>query len=94
MANKRHHPLVLGERVFDTDNMKWGVITKLNEDKSVLELNGEKWTADTESLYQVADGIKDTRLDDDVCWEHQLEQYPFYSPALDENLYIWETYTD
>lgn len=37
--NKRNHELVVGEVVFDCDNMTFGIITVLTPTKAVLEMN-------------------------------------------------------
>lgn len=49
-------------------------------------------TDDLDALYQVAWGVKDTRTENIVCYEHQEfdDEYPYYSPYLEENLYNFE----
>lgn len=51
------------------------------------------WTTDDlDALYQMAWGYRDTRNFDLVCYEHQDfdDEYPFYSPYKEENLYNCE----
>lgn len=49
-------------------------------------------TDDLDALYQVAWGVKDARTENIVCYEHQEfdDEYPYYSPYLEENLYEFE----
>lgn len=49
-------------------------------------------TDDLDALYQVAWGVKDTRTENIVCYEHEETEdgYPYYSPYLEENLYNFE----
>lgn len=52
-----------------------------------------KWNCDNLSnLYQIAWGIKDKRTENIVCYEHinMEEDYPYYSPYLNENLFNFE----
>lgn len=49
-----------------------------------------EWVADTESLYQFAEGVTDSREGNPVCYEHTSMDYPFFSPYLYENLYTFE----
>ena len=59
---------------------------EITEDDIVWE------TDDLDALYQVAWGIKDNRLGEMVCYEHNNTSgnYPYYSPYLEENLYSFE----
>ena len=53
-----------------------------------------QWTSDNaDSLYQIAWGIVDSRLGQLVCYEHNHteDEYPYYSPYLDEKLFKFET---
>ena len=49
-------------------------------------------TDDLDSLYQVAWHVKDNRVGEIVCYEHNniSGDYPYYSPYLEENLYNFE----
>ena len=49
-------------------------------------------TKDLNMLYQVAWGVRDKRTDNLVCYEHVVmeDEYPYYSPYLEENLYNFE----
>lgn len=52
-----------------------------------------KWNCDNLSnLYQIAWGIKDSKTENIVCYEHikMEDDYPYYSPYLNENLYNFE----
>jgi hypothetical protein len=52
------------------------------------------WTCkDAVALYQIAWGIVDSRWGELVCYEHTktMDDYPYYSPYLDENLFKIET---
>ena len=56
-----------------------------------FEENECKWECDTlNDLYQIAWGIKDKRSENIVCYEHNIEEYPYFSPYLYENLYNFE----
>lgn len=58
-----------------------------------IEETETKWECDNlDTLYQIAWGIKDSRTENIVCYEHlELEdKYPYYSPYLNENLYNFE----
>ena len=117
----RNHDLFIGEVVYDLNKNYFGVIISLNNNKAVLDMNGEPknnvpyigwcefvnkimfdceiteddlvWeTDDLNALYQIAWGIVDTRTENIVCYEHTEteDNYPYYSPYLDENLYNFE----
>ena len=68
------------------------------ENRLMMDMEvGEKdlvWeTDDLDALYQVAWGVKDARTENIVCYEHQEfedDDYPYYSPYLEENLYEFE----
>lgn len=51
------------------------------------------WVEDETDLYKIADG-KEGRDGCPVCIEHNKTQddYPFYSPTLDENLFSFEVF--
>lgn len=52
-----------------------------------------RWECDDlNHLYQIAWGIKDSRTENIVCYEHiEMEnEYPYYSPYLNENLFNFE----
>lgn len=55
-----------------------------------IEEKDLRWECDDlNSLYQIAWGIKDSRTENIVCYEH-IADYPYYSPYLDENLFNFE----
>ena len=61
-------------------------------DEEITE-NELMWTTDNlDNLYQVAWGVKDTRTENLVCYEHNNleDEYPYYSPYLNENLFSFE----
>ena len=58
-----------------------------------MEENDLHWECDDlNALYQIAWGIKDSRTENIVCYEHieMEDEYPYYSPYLDENLFNFE----
>lgn len=56
-----------------------------------IEETETKWNTDClNDLYQIAWGIKDNRTENIVCYEHNIEEYPYFSPYLNENLYNFE----
>ena len=58
-----------------------------------IEEKDLRWECDDlNSLYQIAWGIKDSRTENIVCYEHNEmdDEYPYYSPYLDENLFNFE----
>lgn len=65
---------------------------RLMMDMDVREENLVWETDDLDALYQVAWGVKDKRTENIVCYEHQEfeDDYPYYSPYLEENLYNFE----
>lgn len=89
---KRHHPLAVGEYVFDCNLQKWGKIVELNKLNATLSFKDKKWKSTRGYLYQIAKGIRCNRTNTEVCYEHQISGYPYYCPALDENLYGIETH--
>lgn len=76
-------------------NLPWGwceMENKLMFDEEITE-NELMWTTDNlDNLYQVAWGVKDTRTENLVCYEHNNfeDEYPYYSPYLNENLFNFE----
>ena len=72
------------------------------ENKIMIEMidceiteNDLVWTTDDiDALYQVAWGVKDSRTENIVCYEHQEFgedfEFPYYSPYLEENLFNFE----
>lgn len=76
-------------------NIKRGWCESENRTMFDTELTEEetKWTTeDLDALYQIANGIKDSRTENMVCYEHTEmdDDYPYYSPYLDENLFNFE----
>lgn len=58
------------------------------------ELENATWIVnDPSCLYQLVPGRVDHREGMPICYEHQKTQdnYPYYSPYLDENLFLFET---
>ena len=49
-------------------------------------------TDDLDALYQIAWGVKDSRTENIVCYEHNYtrDEYPWFSPYLNENLFNFE----
>ena len=78
-------------------NVTIGWCEKENRIMFDVEITEEetKWECNSlDSLYQIAWGIVDCRTENIVCYEHNEmtnEDYPFYSPYLDENLFNIET---
>lgn len=64
--------------------------TKLLMDCEITETEWE--TTDLDALYQIAWGVRDIRTNNIVCYEHQdfEDDYPYYSPYLEENLFSFE----
>ena len=50
-------------------------------------------TDDLQALYQMAWDVQDSRTGNVVCYEHVEfeDEYPYYSPYLEENLFYFET---
>lgn len=103
---KRDHALEVGEIVFDNENRLWGRIIRLNHKNAVIgqrdlinrnkiemdceaEQDAEEWVVSRANLYQEVEGATD-KNGNSVCYEHQISEYPFYSPSLDENLMAFE----
>ena len=65
---------------------------KIMMDCEITENDLEWETDDVDALYQIAWGVKDVRTENIVCYEHQEsdDEYPYYSPYWDENLYNFE----
>jgi len=60
-----------------------------------IEEKDLRWECnDLNTLYQVAWGIKDNRTENIVCYEHieMEDEYPYYSPYLNENLFNFEVF--
>lgn len=59
-----------------------------------IDENDLKWVSYSFYLYQFADGLV-ARDGNSVCYEHHKtrDNYPYYSPYLDENLFTFETFT-
>lgn len=58
------------------------------------ELENATWiVSDPNCLYQLVPGRVDHRKGMPICYEHNSTQdnYPYYSPYLDENLFLFET---
>ena len=58
-----------------------------------IEEKDLRWECDDlNALYQIAWGIKDSRTENIVCYEHIATEdgYPYYSPYLEENLFNFE----
>lgn len=57
------------------------------------EENPDMWVAKEESVYQIVKGKVDSREWGFICYEHNKTQdeYLYYSPILDENLFEFET---
>lgn len=80
------------------DNIPHGWCEMENKTMFDEEISEEemKWeTTNLDMLYQIAWGIKDSRTENIVCYEHiddgELKDYPYFSPYLNENLYGFET---
>lgn len=90
--------LTVGERVFDHENGKWGVILQFeNREKKVIsneenvdfnvilaDENGKDWETHLESCYKC---VPLTFMGHEVCAEHIIEDYPYFCPDLEENCY-------
>lgn len=107
---QRNHELVVGEIVFDDWAKLWGRILSLNGDKARLgqrdllhrnlvemdcdaEMDLEEWDARAEYLYQEVKGLVD-KEGNAICYEHKIEDYPYYSPSLEENFFETEVFTE
>lgn len=57
------------------------------------ETDADVWIAKEESVYQIVKDRVDSREWGFICYEHNKTQddYPYYSPILDENLFEIET---
>lgn len=69
-----------------------------DENRLMMDMDIQKedlaWeTDDLDALYQVAWDVQDSRTGNVVCYEHQEfdDEYPYYSPYLEENLFQFET---
>lgn len=105
---KRHHPLFVGEIVYDSSMNIIGEIKKLKDGKVWLDQSGFKeynekcfkecyghdfnnWVTTENTVYQIVNNRVDCRTLGLICYEHNDEDYPYYSPSLGENLYDIET---
>lgn len=74
---------------FDCNNENTYMFDEENENDAFA------WeTDDLNALYQIAWGVKDNRWDCPVLFEHTdtRDNYPYYSPYFDENLFSIETH--
>ena len=87
--------LDMNGKTTDGLNLPWGWCEYENKIMFDYEIKEDEliWeTDDLDALYQVAWGVKDNRTENIVCYEHQEfeDNYPYYSPYLEENLYNFE----
>lgn len=63
-------------------------------DCEIPEEETEWETNDLDALYQIAPGLV-ARDGNIICYEHYYtrDNYPYFSPYLDENLFSFETFT-
>ena len=99
---KHNHPFFIGERVWDDDNKEWAKVVRvggelLDEGGYLILLEspdgkGMTWLTDTDSVYQIAEGVRTANTGDIVCYEHNDTEdgYPYYCPALEENFFSIE----
>ena len=99
---KHNHPFAIGECVWDDENKEWArVVNVSNEfpyrlsDQILLEApdgDGMTWLTNVMSVYQIAEGLRTGNTGDIVCYEHNETEdgYPYYCPALEENLFSIE----
>lgn len=92
MANKRHHPLFVGEKVYDCENALWVRIKELKGIYAVVAPCGKRkaYQITRGCLYQIAKGFHTCVGSHQLCYEHLLSQYPFYCPEFDENFFYIE----
>ena len=106
LAVNRHHPLYVGEKVFDNNEQLICEIVEINGKK--VKVSQEKYIEENKKMFDFdcEDDAMEWETDDDaiyqfadgvtdregnpVCYEHTSSDYPFYSPYLYENLYAFE----
>lgn len=63
------------------------------DDDTIVLLKGENGVTEFEGygdrVYKIAEDISE-KVGETVCWEHNIEDYPFFIPANDENYYAFE----
>lgn len=96
-----------GQRVFDNEEMRAGIIDYIFKDGKHLALKADKewnegymntdessepeeWTANMEQVYEFVPDLVDKRNGLDICYERFILEYPYFCPALNENLYSFE----
>jgi hypothetical protein len=107
--NTRHHELKIGEIVFDYEKRLWGRLLEINgktakvgqrdllkrnivEIDTDAEKDSEEWTTGVSNLYQQVEDKTD-EYGWNICWEHLTDEYSYYSPSKDENLYECEVFS-
>ncbi len=98
----RHHPLAIGELVWDDARCEWATISMFGDESVgnhfvVLKNdNGEIWETDYENVYQIAPGVYTRYSGDIICYEHNEteDEYPYYCPALQENFFSFEVVSE
>ena len=106
LAVNRHHPLYVGEKVFDDTEQLICEVIEINGKK--VKVSQEKYIEENKKMFDLdrEDDAMEWEADDDaiyqfadgvtdregnpVCYEHTSSDYPFYSPYLYENLYAFE----
>ena len=106
LAVNRHHPLYVGEKVFDDTEQLICEVIEINGEK--VKVSQEKYIEENKKMFDLGreDDAMEWEADDDaiyqfadgvtdregnpVCYEHTSSDYPFYSPYLYENLYAFE----
>lgn len=106
LAVNRHHPLYVGEKVFDDTEQLICEVIEINGKK--VKVSQEKYIEENKKMFDLdpEDDVMEWETDDDViyqfadgvtdregnpvCYEHTSSDYPFYSPYLNENLYTFE----
>ena len=93
----------IGERVWDDTESRWGKVMLLKhsnanpqdmlkpDDFVTYTSDGKPCTALATDCYQLAEGH--TLQGNELCWEHREtpEDYPFYCPEREENVFFFET---
>ena len=89
---------LVGEITKIEKGMVWisqGKFTDFNKHAFDLdcEENSDEWVAQEVSVYQIVKDRVDKREYGFICYEHNvtMDDYPYYSPILDENLFEFET---
>ena len=89
IAVNRHHPLYVGEKVFDNNEQLICEIVEINGKK--VKVSQEKYIEENKKMFNLdREDVTDAREGNPVCYEHTSSDYPFYSPYLYENLYAFE----